>query len=110
MSDEPRNLKESIQAKREKLGNARERRRLELIDRCFDICDELSDQLGADTADAEYTPAQMQQDVAVERLKVLKDHIQLNRVVLQRNKEILEHFLDRIEKKLNLLGSKPDDR
>ena len=109
MSDEPRNLKESIQAKREELGNARELRRLELIDKCFDICDELSDQLGADTANAEYTPQHMQQDAAIERLKVLKDHLQLTRKVLQTNKEILEHFLDRIEKKLNLLGSKSGD-
>ena len=101
--------KSRLNKMREKSGNERERRRLELIDKFFDICDELSDQLGADTADAEYTPANMQRDVAVERLKVLKDHIQLNKEVLQANKEIHEHFLDRIQKKLNLLGSKSDD-
>lgn len=92
-----------------KLGDSREIRRLELIGKFFCISQELLNQLGADTSDAEYTPAHMQQDAAVERLKVLKDHIQFTTEVLQSNKQVHEHFLDRIEKKLNLLGSKSDD-
>ena len=98
----PETYKSRLNNIRKKLGDEREIRRLELFGKFLDTCDELSDQLGADTSDAEYTPAHTQWDMAVECLKVLKDHIQTKQ-------EVLEDFSDRIEKKLNLLGSKSDD-
>ena len=79
------------------LNDARELRRLDLLEKFLDICDELSNQLGADTAHETYTPAHTQWDVRVESLKLLKDHIQVK-------KEVLDDFLDRIEETLNKIN------
>ena len=71
--------KSRINGLKTNLNDARELRRLDLLEKFFDMCDELSNQLGADTAHEEYTPAHTQWDVRVESLKLLKDHIQIKK-------------------------------